>query len=337
MRRMLVAAVGMMFAFSAVAVLAQGKAPAPGTDEWGQLAAANNLDMKGNTPFHLGMTFQLYDLKGKPTETGSFETWWTGVGPRRTVVQLAGLNENGSAQAGADDETMRYSYLVSQLIESAIHPVGTVGLRKELVSDSLSVGQVRLDCIGPKPSPSEAFNTQIAKVCVAPNTTNVLVSQGDGGAKTLLRLKSGKFHDTFVGLDLRIRYLGMDAIAGKITTMQTYDSTQLKAEVPDVTAADSNIVGVSGGVIPPRRIESVGPTYPVMAKAAHLSGSVLLHAVIAKDGSIRNLVPIAATDAVFIDSATAAVRRWRYSPALLNGQAEEMDTMITMNFALNGN
>jgi periplasmic protein TonB len=73
-----------------------------------------------------------------------------------------------------------------------------------------------------------------------------------------------------------------------------------------------------------------------MAKVAHLSGSVLLHAVIAKDGSVQSLVPIASTATVFVDSAMEAVRRWRYSPFLLNGEPTEVDTMITVNFGLNG-
>lgn len=202
MKRMQAVGAGIMLVVSAVGVRAQVDAQKPDTtDEWGKLVAANNLDLKGNPPFHLGMTFQLYDIEGKPAETGSFETWWTGQGPRRTVVQLAGLNENGSAPEGAAAATMRYSYLVSQLIESAIHPVGTVGLSKELVPGSLSVGKIRLDCTGPKPGPTEAFGTQIAKVCVAPNTTNVLVSQEANGGETLLRLKTGQFHDTFVGLN----------------------------------------------------------------------------------------------------------------------------------------
>jgi len=193
MRRMLTVAVGMVLSVSALRAQLQLAAPESmaGSDAWGKLVAANNLDVKGNTPFHLGMTFQLYDMMGKPTETGSFEVWWIGPGRRRTVVQLAGLNENGSAPEGADAATMRSSYLVRQLIESAIHPVGAVGLPKELVSEPLSVGKIRLDCIGPKPSPAEAFGTQIAKVCMAPNTTNVLVSQGGERRSDIAQAEDG--------------------------------------------------------------------------------------------------------------------------------------------------
>lgn len=54
---------------------ARGWAQAPDTDAWGRLAAANNLDHVGNTPFHLKVAFQLYDLAGKPGESGTVEEW----------------------------------------------------------------------------------------------------------------------------------------------------------------------------------------------------------------------------------------------------------------------
>ena len=129
--------------------------------------------------------------------------------------------------------------------------------------------------------------------------------QGLGGELTLIRPKTGKFHDKLVALDLRINYLGMDAIAGKMTIMQAYDSTNLQAETPESATSDPNVVRLSGGVIAGHRIKFTEPTYPEGAKIAHLSGTVLLHAVVGKDGSIGSLVPIASTDSIFTS------RLWR--------------------------
>jgi hypothetical protein len=328
--------VGAVLAVAAVGAWVRVAAQAPATDDWSKLVAANNLDVKGNTPFHLGMTFQLYDMKGKPTETGSFEVWWTGLGPRRTVVQLTGLNENGFAPDGSDAATVRNSYLVRQLIEAAIHPVPAVRSPGDLATKPLSVGKNRLDCIGPKTSPVEAFNAEPSTVCVAPNNTDVLVLQGLGGKVVLLRPKTGKFHDTFVGLDLRISYLRMDAIAGKMTIMRAYDSTDLKEKAPAATPSEPGVVRMSGGVIAGHRVKFVEPPYPEVAKISHASGIVLLNAVIGKDGAVRRLVPIASTDPMFIESAMDSVKQWKYSPWLLNGEPTELDTTITVNFAING-
>ncbi len=64
-----------MLSVSAVGARAQ----ATDADQWGSLVAANDLDLKGNTPFHLAMTVQLYDMNGKPAETGSVEERWDEV------------------------------------------------------------------------------------------------------------------------------------------------------------------------------------------------------------------------------------------------------------------
>jgi len=87
------------------------------------------------------MTFQLYDLKGMVAETGSFETWWAAPGSERTVVHLDGLNEDGSAPAGADAVLVRDSYLVRQLLESAVHPVPKMQAAEEMTTRKLKYGK----------------------------------------------------------------------------------------------------------------------------------------------------------------------------------------------------
>jgi protein TonB len=88
-------------------------------------------------------------------------------------------------------------------------------------------------------------------------------------------------------------------------------------------------------VLAGKRVQFVPPIYPEAAKMRHLSGGVLMYAVIAKDGSIRSVQPITSTDPVFVDAPKIAVQQWRYSPYLLNGEPTEVDTTVTVNFALN--
>ena len=83
------------------------------------------------------------------------------------MVHLAGLNENGIAPEGANAGLVRDSYLVGQLIESAIHPVPRVRLSAELVTEPVNFGKIQLNCTGPKPSPIDAMNAQAATVCVS--------------------------------------------------------------------------------------------------------------------------------------------------------------------------
>lgn len=89
-----------------------------------------------------------------------------------------------------------------------------------------------------------------------------------------------------------------------------------------------------GGVIKaPAKIRDAIPVYPTIAKAAHVQGTVYLEATIATDGSVRDLRVLSAPS-ILDEAALAAVRQWRYTPSLLNGQPVEVLMTVTVRFAL---
>jgi TonB family protein len=77
------------------------------------------------------------------------------------------------------------------------------------------------------------------------------------------------------------------------------------------------------------------PVYPEEAKAAHVQGAVILHAIISKEGTIKNLSVISG-NGMLVASAMDAVSKWTYKPYLLNGQPMEVETSITVNYSLAG-
>jgi len=80
-------------------------------------------------------------------------------------------------------------------------------------------------------------------------------------------------------------------------------------------------------------IRRVEPAYPPLAKAARIQGPVVLEAVISKAGAIENLQLISGHP-MLAGAAIDAVRQWRYKPYILNGEAIEVETQITVNFKL---
>ena len=74
--------------------------------------------------------------------------------------------------------------------------------------------------------------------------------------------------------------------------------------------------------------------YPPLARQTRINGTVRLHAIIAKDGSIQQLEVISGHP-LLQQSALDAVRQWRYQPTLLNGEPVEVDTTIDVIFTLN--
>ena len=90
---------------------------------------------------------------------------------------------------------------------------------------------------------------------------------------------------------------------------------------------------VSEGVAAAKLIYGPAPIYPRIALTARSQGTVKLEAVIAADGSIRNLRVVSGPP-LLVNAAVEAVRQWRYHPTLLNGVAVEVLTEIDVNFTL---
>jgi protein TonB len=104
---------------------------------------------------------------------------------------------------------------------------------------------------------------------------------------------------------------------------------------PKVKAAPPKKVNISGGVAQGMLLNRTQPLYPPIAKAARVSGTVVLQATISKTGTIENLRVISGP-AMLQSSALDAVRSWRYRPYLLNGDPVEVETTVNVVFTLGG-
>lgn len=89
-----------------------------------------------------------------------------------------------------------------------------------------------------------------------------------------------------------------------------------------------------GGVIKePNKVHHVNPIYPEAAREAGVSGVVILEAMIEADGSVSNLKVLRSIPELD-QAAINAVRQWRYTPTLLNGQPVRVVMTVTVNFTL---
>ncbi|HET8550229.1 MAG TPA: M56 family metallopeptidase, partial [Bryobacteraceae bacterium] len=92
---------------------------------------------------------------------------------------------------------------------------------------------------------------------------------------------------------------------------------------------------VGGALQASRMIHMERPVYPASAKARGVEGTVLMRAVIGRDGNILNLEVLNTDiDADLVTAAKDAVSKWRYEPTLLNGEPVEVVTEIEVNFTL---
>jgi len=80
-------------------------------------------------------------------------------------------------------------------------------------------------------------------------------------------------------------------------------------------------------------IYRVDPVYPQRAIDAHMEGTVVLSAIVDKQGRVQT-VSVISGDPIFRGPAINAVMHWRYNPTIINGQPTEAETQVTLDFVL---
>jgi len=104
------------------------------------------------------------------------------------------------------------------------------------------------------------------------------------------------------------------------------------AAVPKVAISRMRVSsGVTAGLL----LKKVEPSYPPLAKTARVQGTVVLHAIISKEGTIEGLTLVSGP-AMLAPAAIDAVKQWRYKPYLLNGDPVEVETTVNVVFNLGG-
>ena len=104
---------------------------------------------------------------------------------------------------------------------------------------------------------------------------------------------------------------------------------------PSITAEPQPglLLRVSSEVMERQITYQVDPVYPDAARRAGTQGLVILNAVIAPDGTVKRLRPVAGP-ALLVKSALDAVQSWKYRPYRAGGQEVEVETTISVDFRL---
>jgi protein TonB len=106
------------------------------------------------------------------------------------------------------------------------------------------------------------------------------------------------------------------------------------AGLPALDALPAAAPKIHHSVAAPARLEyRVPPQYPMVALKRHVAGQVTLSLVVRKDGSVTD-VKLLSGNPFFRDSAIDAVKKWRYSPATLDGDPVEATAQVVLKFDL---
>jgi TonB family protein len=302
-------------------------------------AEGSSLDDPSLKPWHFKLSFQLLDAKGKPTEEGTLEEWWASDADKRVYTSpsyTATEIVRGKTMYRTTGQTSP-PYMLQLLRDQVVHPMA----REDAVGGSTpdlrteSFGKIKLECIMlDQPMKNLAYLPLglFPTYCFDLGEDRLRLSF-NLGSEYISRNMLGNFQGRSVPIDTVVTVDTAVVASAHIDRLSGY-TPDARAFEPsgDLVEQNAGVSKVDAGVIAREMITHVNPVYPLEAKMNHISGAVVLRALIGTDGYVHKLQVIEAPDASLAISAIAAVRRWRYKPYLLNGAPVSVDTTITVNY-----
>lgn len=121
--------------------------------------------------------------------------------------------------------------------------------------------------------------------------------------------------------------------SGQIPAPVIDDTTQTAAKVATPAAQRTSITSNATAAIVSRSIQ---PDYPMLARQMRVQGSVILQALIGRDGMIQDLRVLSGPP-ILANAAEEAVRQWHFKPHFVGTQPVETRANITVNFTISTN
>jgi TonB family protein len=299
-------------------------------------------------PWHMKVSYQLYDEKGEPSTKGTYEYWWaspdtyrstwTRSGGEQTDWHVDGVHSHaGSGESLAFFERKIQSDLLTPLPTPAELDPEKVRFERH----EQSFGTVKLPCVMVVHKMPSHGQTQTVPMGMFPtycfdSSVPMLREYYAFGATSVTYNKIARVQGMYLPRELEI-YDGQRHVL--TATVDLINGISAKADEfrPRSEAIVSKAAGradLSAAVAQGFLLKSVQPHYPEDAKQARIDGRVVLEALIGTDGRVHELSVVEGPSPSLIGASMWAVSQWQYKPYLLNGEPVEVQTTVNVFFKL---
>lgn len=301
-------------------------------------------------PWHLKASYQLYDKKGKPAEQGTFEYWWLTTGVYRTAWTRPGATQTDWHTSNGKHAYFQtggqLQYFEHKLESVLLSPLPSYGDLEPIVTSfkRTFVGpkdnQIPCIMVIPKSSSSKSmadYPGLFPTYCFDPSLP-ILRIQFSMGAAEIRFNQIARMQGKYLAREILIlegtRKI-LTATVDSVTGLNPDDGALTPS--PDAHFDTVGRVKLASEVFRGQLLNKVTPVYPSDAKNAHLSGTVILRAIIGRDGAIHDLRVVSTPAPSLAASALWAVSQWEYKPYLLKGEPVEVETTINVIYTLGVN
>lgn len=296
-------------------------------------------------PLHLSGAYQLFDDDGNPTQQGRYEFWWEKPGVYRSDWRRAGSTrsewhtaDGNALQQSAGDRLFYFEHAIENLVFSPVPDLSSLDQGGfEIKRDQMSIGKLKLPCVeirahdrsdrkfpflpGVQPG-SYCFDPHVPVLRIEHLFNSVYIEFN--------QLTSRQNH--VIPREILISDGRHKLLTFSVETIGDWadaETTKPPSVGVPFLAADRMLPYDEG-----RLEKKTPPVYPQAAKAERISGTVILDAMIGKDGRVTDIRGLSSPSPLLTSASKDAVAQWQYSPLLLDGRPQEVNSIIHVIFSL---
>ena len=185
-----------------------------------------------------------------------------------------------------------------------------------------------------KATPSASPRNKVPAVPSTASTTSPAIVTSDRAVLPPLEVEvvAGSHHRSVKAASNSVR-VDMQSETAEPQIVNNETSNSSNSAAPAVNAAETMRLSPNAAQVVSQSVE---PNYPMLAKQMKVQGSVVLQALIGRNGNIEDL-HVLSGPAILSSAAMQAVKQWRFRPYYLAGVPVETQARITVNFTISAN
>ena len=295
--------------------------------------------------WHLKISVTQFDPSGGVTVKSQVEEFWAGESKHKIIY----TTPNASMTEYATEKG-RFRSAGNQISPGPLMATGNAFTNPIFENESLiekwilhrenrKVNGVKLICVSTRgiKAGSEKHEFTGSTYCLDPEKPSLLSRMnGVGTTSEVVYTRSSvqDFHGYYVPKELELTVGGKRTVEAHLELIEDLAQEEDAFFLPPSDAVSTPVVktvSISAGISHAILEHANAPDYPIAAKAAGISGTVVLTGKINKDGSVSDLKVVSGPKELQ-QAAMDSVRTWTYKPYLLNGEPVEVRTTINVVF-----